>query len=313
MRKDKNQNFIDTIVAKIKNNELILDEDVATLLDIYEEQKAEILRLEKQNNFFIKEWDRRNLKEHEKNAKKDKLLEQQSKMAAMGEMMDAVAHQWKQPLNSIAMMTDMLKTDFENGIVDKKYIEEMTYTDNLQIDHMINTLNEFRNFFRPLNDNEKLFYLSDCITSVQILMKDELISHNVNMHINIEHQLSVFGLQNEFKHLFINLISNSIDAFDSKQQNRDIFIRAYNRDSYTFIEFEDNAGGISKDVIKDVFKPNITTKQKENGTGIGLYMSSQIVQKNHGSIDVHNSEKGAFFTITLHTPTATQLKPPYNQ
>ncbi len=313
MRKDKNQNFIDTIVAKIKNNELILDEDVATLLDIYEEQKAEILRLEKQNNFFIKEWDRRNLKEHEKNAKKDKLLEQQSKMAAMGEMMDAVAHQWKQPLNSIAMMTDMLKTDFENGIVDKKYIEEMTYTENLQIDHMINTLNEFRNFFRPLNDNEKLFYLSDCITSVQILMKDELISHNVNMHINIEHQLSVFGLQNEFKHLFINLINNSIDAFDSKQQNRDIFIRAYNRDSYTFIEFEDNAGGISKDVIKDVFKPNITTKQKENGTGIGLYMSSQIVQKNHGSIDVHNSEKGAFFTITLHTPTATQLKPPYNQ
>ena len=300
MQKDINQNLIDEIVTHSKNSETILHDDIIKLLTIYDAQKKEIKKLKKQNTFFEKQWDNRNIREHEKNAKKDKMLEQQSKMAAMGEMMDAVAHQWKQPLNSISMMSDMLNTDFNDGIVDKKYITEMTYATNIQIEHMVNTLKEFRNFFRPSNDDEHLFYLSNCITSIQILMKDELLSHNINMNINIEQELSLYGLENEFKHLFLNLIGNSIDAFEEQKEDKHIYIRAYTENTHIVIEFEDNAGGISQEVIKDVFKPNVTTKDKDKGTGIGLYMSSQIVQKFHGTIDVHNSELGAFFTITIH-------------
>ncbi len=300
MQKDINQNLIDEIVTHSKNSETILHDDIIKLLTIYDAQKKEIKKLKKQNTFFEKQWDNRNIREHEKNAKKDKMLEQQSKMAAMGEMMDAVAHQWKQPLNSISMMSDMLNTDFNDGIVDKKYITEMTYATNIQIEHMVNTLKEFRNFFRPSNDDEHLFYLSNCITSIQILMKDELLSHNINMNINIEQELSLYGLENEFKHLFLNLIGNSIDAFEEQKEDKHIYIRAYTENTHIIIEFEDNAGGISQKVIEDVFKPNVTTKKEGKGTGIGLYMSLQIVQKYHGTIDVHNSKLGAFFTITLH-------------
>lgn len=301
MQKDINQDFINKIVAKTQNDELVLDEDVLEFLRIYDEQTLEIQKLQKQNNFFTKQWDKRNIKENERDAKKDKLLEQQSKMAAMGEMMDAVAHQWKQPLNSISMMTDMLKSDFDAGIVDKKYIQELTDTTNNQIQHLVNTLNEFRTFFRPSGDDEHLFYLSECINSVQILMKDELLSHNVNIYLSLESDLTIYGIKNEFKHLFLNLISNSIDAFkETNKKEKDIYIRAYNENSHTYIEVEDNAGGISASVIEDIFKPNVTTKQEGKGTGIGLYMTSQIVQKNHGKINVHNSDMGAFFTITLH-------------
>ncbi len=296
MQKDINQNLIDEIVIHSKDSNTSMHDNISKLLEIYNEQKKEIKKLQEQNASLTKEWNNRNIKD----IKKDKMLEQQSKMAAMGEMMDAVAHQWKQPLNSISMMSDMLKTDFNDGIVDEQYVNEMTYSTTIQIEHMINTLNEFRNFFRPSNDNEHLFYLSDCITSVQILMKDELLSHNVNISVNVEHELNIYGLENEFKHLFLNLISNSIDAFEEEQTQKNLYIRAYNENTHTFIEFEDNAGGISKEVISDIFKPNVTTKSKDKGTGIGLYMSSQIVQKHHGSIEVRNTELGAFFTITLH-------------
>jgi len=290
MQKKINQTLIDNIVKNSEDSNALLKEDIKNLLDICAKQEKEIIKLKKQRDLKYK-----------KDIKKDKMLEQQSKMAAMGEMMDAVAHQWKQPLNSVSMMSDMLKNDFKEGIVDQKYIDEMTYTADIQIEHLVNTLNEFRNFFRPSDDNEKLFYLSDCISSVQILMKDELLSHNVTLKVDVEYQLQVYGLENEFKHLFLNLISNSVDAFtQDNEKEKTINIRAYTQNTHTYIEFEDNAGGVSKSVIKNIFKPNITTKEEGKGTGIGLYMSSQIVQKYHGKIDVHNSDMGALFTITLH-------------
>ncbi|WP_321779262.1 hypothetical protein [Sulfurimonas sp.] len=122
-------------------------------------------------------------------------------MAAMGEMMDAVAHQWKQPLNSLSMMNDMLENDFKDGIVDNDYIKDMTQTTQMQIAHMLNTLNEFRTFFRPSKENAD-FFIDDCIQSVEILMKDELIKNNINLNIEIQDNISIYGLINEFKHLF---------------------------------------------------------------------------------------------------------------
>ena len=151
-------------------------------------------------------------------------------------------------------------------------------------------------------NSPQIFYLEKCIDSVQVLMKDELIIHNLILYIDIEEDLIINGRENEFKHLFINLINNSIDAFEDKEKmkSRDVFIRAYKENSKTYIEFEDNAGGIPEHIIATVFKPNVTTKEAGKGTGIGLYMSSQIVQKHQGKINIHNSKMGAFFTIILN-------------
>lgn len=297
------QILLNEIVNLSKKSDEKLAEKIQTVLDFYISEQKENQKTIKQNEYFLKQWDKRNIIAHERDAKKDKLLEQQSRLASMGEMIDAIAHQWKQPLNSMSMMSDMLLEDFENSLVNSQYIKEFNNTVHMQIDHMVSTLHEFRTFFRPSTKNEE-FTIQDAMNSVRILMKDELISQNILLNIDIDSEIKIFGNQNEFKHLFINLINNSIDSFNDKKINhRNINIRCYKENTNIYIEVEDNAGGIPNEVIKDIFKPNVTTKPEGKGTGIGLYMSEQIVKKNHGTINVYNTEAGAFFTITLRQST----------
>jgi len=299
MRKQETEDLINDVVKLSRNSANGIDKKIDKLIALYRTEQKQYERSLKQNTFLLKQWDKQNILTSKTNKKKDLMLEQQAKMAAMGEMIDAVAHQWKQPLNSISMMSDMLSHDFSNGLVDGEYIEEMTTTIHTQIEYMISTLNEFRTFFRPSKDKQ-LFSILACIESVQILLKDELISQNVTLHVDIDEALMIEGIANEFKHLFINFISNSVDAFSEKQtKDRTINIKAYEENDKVYIEFYDNAGGIPEPVIKSIFKPNVTTKKEGKGTGIGLYMSSQIVQKHHGSINVHNSDVGAVFTVIL--------------
>jgi|FLOH01.1.fsa_nt_gi signal transduction histidine kinase len=303
MKKDMNQDLINEIVALSSEQDEKLNWKILEFIEIYEEQKREIQQVQKQNDFFVKQWDKRNILTQEKDLKKDKMLEQQSRLASMGEIIDAIAHQWKQPLNSLSMMSDMLREDFKLGIVDQQYIDELDDTFHLQIDFMVNTLSEFRTFFRPSTQDE-LCYMQDVLSSVQILMKDELLSQNIYLDLDIDKTIKINANKNEFKHLFINLINNSIDAFNEKKiTERKIFIRCYRENSNIYIEVEDNAQGISLDVLHEIFKPNVTTKPEGKGTGIGLYMCSQIVKKNNGTINVHNTETGAFFTITLRQTT----------
>jgi signal transduction histidine kinase len=297
------QILLKELVNLSKKSDAKLAEKIQTVLDFYVNEQKENQKTIKQNEYFLKQWDKRNIIAHERAAQKDEMLEQQSRLASMGEMIDAIAHQWKQPLNSISMMSDMLKQDFENGLVNSKYIKGLDETIHMQVDHMVSTLHEFRTFFRPSTKNEE-FTIKDAMHSVQILMKDELISQNILLNIDIDEHVKIYGNKNEFKHLFINLINNSIYAFNEKNiLKRNIAIRCYEENNNIYIEVEDNAGGVSNKVIKDIFKPNVTTKTEDKGTGIGLYMSEQLVKKNHGSINVHNTKVGAFFTITLHKTT----------
>ena len=293
MKKDLDKELIDDIVQASQDIEL--SGKINALIALYEEQKKINEKLDKENKFFLKKWDKRNLLEHDK----DKIIEQQSRLAALGEMIDAVAHQWKQPLNGLSMMMDMLKDDFKRGDVDDEYINDLGETVHLQIDHMVNTLNEFRNFLRPTTKNED-FYINTVVQNIQILMKDELITQNIHLHLQIDQTIQIVGNKNEFKHLFINLINNSIDAFNEQHiSRRNIHIRCFIKDKQIFIEVEDNAGGIPVNIIKHIFKHNVTTKPEGKGTGIGLYMTSQIVTKNSGSIIVQNTQKGALFTISF--------------
>ena len=301
MLEDSDKKLIDEIIllSHMPTPTNKLREQIFKLIELYKQEKKNTQKIKKKNSYFLKQVDKRTVAMNATSTKKDKLLAQQSKMAAMGEMMDAVAHQWKQPLNSLSMMNDMLKDDFKDSLVDEAYIDELSQNTQIQIEHMINTLNEFRTFFRPSKENEE-FYLDGCINSVGVLMKDELIKNTININLDLKDNIKIDGLANEFKHLFLNLISNSIDAFNEKNiKTRDIFIRSYEKDGVRYIEFEDSAGGIPQHVITDIFKPNVTTKAEGKGTGIGLYMSSQIVQKSGGKIDVRNSDIGALFTITL--------------
>lgn len=300
---DNNEIFIEDIVKLSKETTNGLEELISHFIKIFHELQAENANLIKQKNFFLQERDKRHFDAYQDEEQKTKALEQKSRMAAMGEMIDSVAHQWKQPLNAIAMVNDMLKTDFEDALVDKEYIEDFTQTVDLQVTHMIDTLNEFRTFFRPSKKSEH-FKLIDCINSVKILLQDQLISNNVRFNTKIDEYIYIFGMSNELKHVFINLINNSIDAFNENEvQERAIELNASQENKIITITVEDSGGGIPQSVISDVFKQNVTTKAEGKGTGIGLYMSHQIVQKHSGTISVNNSAAGALFTIILRQST----------
>ena len=254
-------------------------------------QEKELARYKYELTKLVKE-------ETEAHLKSEKMLQQQAKMAAMGEMMDAVAHQWKQPLNALSMFGQLLQMDYEEGIVDKPYIDNLLKDTDEQIEHMISTLTEFRTFFRPDKEPE-LFGLKRCIQTVLLLMKDELLRNQIEVNVESEKEVIINGIENEFKHLILNIIANAKDAFNERERkNRTIYIRFYEEAGTTILQIEDNAGGISDDIIKDIFKPNITSK--EEGTGIGLYMSAQIAQKLSGQLFVANTERGAEFTLEVH-------------
>jgi signal transduction histidine kinase len=308
MEEDKSKKILHEIELLFKSSKIEalhesacdqIPQKINELIAFYEEQRKRDAKTIKNQSYFIKQIDKRTVNINASSQKKDKMLAQQSKMAAMGEMMDAVAHQWKQPLNSLSMMNDMLMDDFKNGLVDEAYIQDVTEMTQMQIEHMINTLNEFRTFFRPSKDSQD-FLVSECLESVQILMKDELLKNTVTVNVDIQEEITLHGQINEFKHLFLNLLSNAIDAFNENQrQNRTIFIRTFKNENNAVIEFEDNAGGIPPHVINSIFKPNVTTKADGKGTGIGLYMSSQIAEKHNGTISVTNVNDGALFSISI--------------
>lgn len=235
----------------------------------------------------------------------EKMLLQQSKLAVMGEMMDAVAHQWRQPINNINMNVDMLQYDFEDDLITKHYIEEFSQKISTQILHMNSTLNEFRSFFRPDKKIEP-FRIKKATQSVLLLLKDELIKNTIKVTVQIDTNFRIEAIENEFKHVLINLINNSKDAFSEHDiKDKLITICTKSENDKNLITISDNAGGIPLNVIDNVFEANITTKSEGKGTGIGLYMSKQIVEKYSGTIDVKNIEnpKGSLFTIVFPKTT----------
>ncbi len=237
----------------------------------------------------------------------EKLLVQQAKMAEMGGMMDSVAHQWKQPLNAMSMYSDIIKMDFKEGEVDEAYINQFYDDIQLQINHMVTTLDEFRTFFRP-NKEEEAFQLLDVINSVLFLTKDEFMKHSITFDILNKTPIEIYGHRNEFKHLIINIINNAKDAFGENQiKKRVISFSLIEDQEGERLEIRDNAGGIPDDVIGDIFKANVTTKVEGKGTGIGLFMSMQIAKKNGADLSVHNEKDGACFIVRFNPSDVVEL------
>ena len=232
---------------------------------------------------------------------KDQILQRQSRDAAMGEMIDAIAHQWKNPLNTIKLYTQSYEMEFEYS--EKPDIEKLqkisSKIDN-QVNHLLNTLEEFRAFFRP-DPQFKEISLHNILNSVLILMKDELIKNHIETQIVIKEDYIVKVIPNEFKHVIINMITNSRDAFNENNtaNKKIIFDILDDKEDNVIFNITDNAGGIPKDILHKVFESNFTTKGQGKGTGIGLYMTKQILDKNNANVKVYNTHNGVCFSISL--------------
>ncbi len=234
----------------------------------------------------------------EKVTQSHKIMLHQSKLASMGEMVDAIAHQWKQPISILKMKIDMLEYDIEDNQIDKEYIKVYKRTSQEQLNHMVNTLDEFRGFLRPDKEIET-FDIKEAIDSVLHLLKDDIVSHTIHVEVSCQSGLLIDAIKNEFKHVLINLINNAKDAFVENQiKNRTITIDVKQHEDEITIQVLDNAGGIPQKVIENIFDANFTTKGKK-GTGIGLYLSKLIIEKFAGKISVENILDGASFKLLL--------------
>ncbi len=231
--------------------------------------------------------------------RQEKLLIQQSKLAAMGEMIDAVAHQWKQPLNIVNIIASKIKMYINMNIpITDETLVELSDEVIVQIKHLTNTIDEFRLFLRPNRKKQKI-NIHKMVSSVINLLKNELVKHNVEVEIIGNDKLEILIIENEFQHIFINIINNAKDAFLDKNKliSKKIIIDVKENIDNIIITIDDNAGGIPNNIIDSIFQANVTTKEK--GTGIGLYMSTQIVEKNNGTLSVENTKDGTKFTIKL--------------
>jgi len=230
---------------------------------------------------------------------KDKMLEQHAKLAAMGEMIDIIAHQWKQPLNIISMRASYIKEiSLEEQTVKLENLVECSTKVSEQIVHLVDTLQEFREFFRPIEQAESI-HLDELMESLSVLLHDDLIKSKIDLRFDFK-EITFDGNKNEFKHFFINLINNARDAFVLNNiDNRVITVTAKELEDKVYIDVEDNAGGIPKDIISKIFEPNFTTKKSSGGTGIGLYMCKTIINKHHGKLKVSTDKDTTKFTIEL--------------
>ncbi|PRM99058.1 ATP-binding protein [Aliarcobacter cryaerophilus] len=235
------------------------------------------------------------------------ILNQQSKMAAMGEMIENIAHQWRQPLSVISTISSSLKIKKEMNILNDNEFYEALKNINKTSEYLSNTIDDFRNFFSPNKEMNK-FYVSQLIKKSKDLIKSRFDKFNIKVIEHID-DVEILSYQNELFQVILNLFSNSIDILSSSQiEKKIIYIKINHDENNLYIEFLDNGGGIKDEFIDRVFEPYFTTKHQSQGTGIGLYMSLQIVTKHlNGEISVKNDTFienntpyfGAKFTILL--------------
>ncbi len=234
---------------------------------------------------------------------KEQVMFQQAKLAAMGEMIEAIAHQWQQPLNAISTATIniSLKKDF-NLLTDEKLREILGEIEN-QTQKMSQTIHDFLNFFKPHKDYE-VFNLKSCVNSLINLLKTQLKNSKIEIINTIDERVEVVGVRNLLEHVLLNLIVNAKDAYLSIDKIEKIIkIGVENRVDEVLLFVEDKAGGVDEEIFTNIFEPYFTTKKK--GSGIGLYMSKMILQRSfNGDISAENiyedgKRVGVRFIITV--------------
>ncbi len=244
-----------------------------------------------------------------KNREKDKQMIQQSRFAALGEMIGNIAHQWRQPLSAISSTASGVELQMEIGIASNEDIKK-SYSDiKNYVQFLTQTIEDFRGFFKE--DKTKVdFDMRDVLKNALAITNATYKDNNINVKLNISNEpLISYGMPSELAQAFLNILNNARDAIIEKKPDfRGIYIYSQNTENENALYFQDNAGGIPEGILEKIFDPYFTTKHQSQGTGIGLYMSKDIVEKNmHGSLSVKNIVQeldgivynGACFRISL--------------
>jgi len=230
----------------------------------------------------------------------EQLLVQNSKLAAMGEMIGMIAHQWRQPLSSISTLAGNLQVYLDLDMFNKDLFIELLNDINNHAQYLSNTINDFRHFFKPDNPQD-MVVMNRVIEDTLNIIGKSLEYKNIALIKEYSFSIPILTYPNELTQVFLNLIKNASDAFvDKGVVKPQVTILGIETNDYVEVKVYDNAGGIPEDIIDKIFDPYFSTKGPGIGTGLGLYISRTIVQEHcRGQLWARNTEEGACFTIKL--------------
>ncbi len=230
------------------------------------------------------------------NREKDHLLIRQSRLAAMGEMIGNIAHQWRQPLNALGLLLGNMQDAYAYGDLDQQYMDESVGKGRQLIDKMSATIDDFRNFFKP--DRAKVrFDLAKVVKDALSVVEFSFQRGNIAVVLEGGPDISIVGFPNEYAQVVLNMLGNAKEAIQERGvKNGKVEVAISRDDDYAYLAIRDNGGGVPDEIMEKIFDPYFTTREK--GTGIGLYMSKMIIETNmNGRIEAQNIDEGVEFKI----------------
>ncbi|MCE5181625.1 MAG: PAS domain S-box protein [Betaproteobacteria bacterium] len=303
-RKDGSLFWESASIAPIRNEKGDITHFVAVKEDITRRKEGE-----EQMKRLNETLEQRVHEEVARNREKDHMLIRQSRLAAMGEMIGNIAHQWRQPLNALGLLLANIKDAHDYHELDEAYLNESVIKGRLYIDKMSTTIDDFRNFFKP-NREKMPFSLVSTIRDALSVVDASLNSSNIVVLLNVEQDATTLGFSNEYAQVVLNILGNAKDAIrDRRIQNGRIELSVSRDETAACVAIRDNGGGIPDEILEKIFDPYFTTRA--SGTGIGLYMSKMIIENNmNGRIEVRNAEEGAEFRIITPLCPDARVAPP---
>ncbi len=232
--------------------------------------------------------------------RKDQMLILRERQALMGEMINNIAHQWRQPLNTLGLIIQQLPLFYGSDRFNRQFLDENAAKAMMLIQHMSETIDGFKNFFRA--DKETVaFSVNQVIAHTLSLIEDGFREQMINISFCPEGDPTLTGYPNEYAQVVLNILMNARDALVERNVvDARISLRAFTEEGKSVVTIGDNAGGIAEEIMDRLFDPYFTTKEPDKGTGIGLFMSKTIIEKNmSGSLTVCNTGEGAEFRIEV--------------
>lgn len=238
--------------------------------------------------------------EVEKNRQKDKMIVAQSRLAAMGEMIGMIAHQWRQPITAVGSVCNNILMDIDLEELDDQALHKDINLVLEQTQFLSSTIDDFRNFFKQDKELVKV-HINDLIEKSLLMMKGAFKNNNITVLKEFQSQKEFLTYANELTQVVLNLVKNAKDIFEDKPIEG-ACIKIYTKDTNdgVIIAVRDNAGGIPESIIERIFEPYFSTKKEKNGTGLGLYMSKTIVEEHlDGKLRAYNKGPGAVFEVLI--------------